>query len=112
MTANTKLGLRQTPLALGRSDADVPEHTSRPPAVKPAKRGAARIQPDRFIRLNEVLHTTGFSRSTLYRLMGQGDFPTAVSISANAVAWLESEVLTWIARRIDRREQRNRCAGK
>lgn len=103
MTANHKLGLRQVSLAvddeyLGPARA-ADDHNCR----KSAKRSNARPQPDRFIRLNEVLHTTGFSRSTLYRLMGQGTFPTAVPISANAVAWLESEVLEWIAGRIDLR---------
>ena len=95
--------LRQVPLALPGDSVD-PNHASkvkrrRAPAI--SQQGSA--PADRFVRLVEVLHLTGVSRSTLYRLVGQGDFPTSVTISTNAVAWLESEVLDWIARRVQKR---------
>lgn len=54
---------------------------------------------DRFLRLPEVIHQTGFSRSSIYRLMELGEFPPLRKIGAVAVAWLESEVTAWIQER-------------
>lgn len=56
--------------------------------------------PDRLIRLREVLHLTGLSRSGLYRLVGQGRFPPQIKIGHFASAWLSSEVVSWIASRV------------
>lgn len=57
-------------------------------------------QPVRFIRLPEVLHLTGVSRSTLYDLIKRGDFPGSVSLGGKSVAWLSSEIETWMAERL------------
>jgi prophage regulatory protein len=44
---------------------------------------------------------TGLARSTIYLRMTQGRFPKAVQIgSPNIVAWLESEIETWVAAQI------------
>ncbi len=55
--------------------------------------------PDRLIRTTEVLRMTGLSRTSIWRLERQGDFPARRQVSGNAVAWLESEVLEWITSR-------------
>lgn len=52
---------------------------------------------DRLVRLPEVMTRTGLSRSSIYRLMGRGDFPQREPISANVVAWRESDLDRWIA---------------
>lgn len=54
---------------------------------------------DRFLREREVQHRTGLSRSTRWRLERIGKFPRRRRISANAVAWLDSEIAAWIAAR-------------
>ena len=36
--------------------------------------------------------------------MSQGQFPKSVSIGGRAVAWLESEVDSWIQERVDLRD--------
>ena len=54
---------------------------------------------DRFIREPEVRRTTGLSRTTRWRLERAGLFPSRKFISANAVAWLESEVQDWLRTR-------------
>ncbi len=51
--------------------------------------------PDRFLRESEVRRITGLSRTTRWRLERHGDFPRRRQISANAVAWLESEIRQW-----------------
>lgn len=53
----------------------------------------------RMIRLGEVLHRTGLSRSTLYRLRADGTFPDRVRLSTRSVGWVESQVDAWIAAR-------------
>lgn len=55
---------------------------------------------ERFLRLPQVVAAVGYGRSTLYRLVKQGEFPAPVSLGARASAWLESEVNDWIQRRI------------
>ncbi len=54
---------------------------------------------DRFLRLPEVMHQTGFSRSSIYRLVELGEFPAPRKIGARAVAWLESTITGWIQER-------------
>jgi len=52
--------------------------------------------PDRILRLQTVLERTGLSRSTLYRKVDQGTFPTQVRIAARCVGWRESAVTNWM----------------
>lgn len=56
------------------------------------------------MRLKEVMDMTGLSRSYVYQLMGEGNFPQSVSLGARAVAWVESEVQDWILERIALRD--------
>nr|WP_086493269.1 AlpA family transcriptional regulator [Novosphingobium panipatense] len=51
---------------------------------------------DRLIRLNDVLHITGLSRSTLYRKIDEGTFPKQIRIAARCTAWRESDVIAWV----------------
>ena len=56
---------------------------------------------DRFLREPEVRSITGLSRTTRWRLEQVGQFPKRRKISANAVAWLASEVQEWLAARAE-----------
>ena len=49
----------------------------------------------RLMRLPEVIQLTGVSRSTIYRWMANGEFPKQISLGANTVAWLETDVGDW-----------------
>ena len=60
---------------------------------------------ERLIKLGEVKQDTGLSRSSIYRLVKNGDFPKPVKLGERASAWLESEVDQWIADRIEQRDQ-------
>jgi prophage regulatory protein len=55
------------------------------------------LQPNRIIRLKTVLSRTGLSRSTIYRKIAEGTFPTQLKISANGTGWHESDINRWIA---------------
>ncbi len=50
----------------------------------------------RLLRFPAVRERTGLSRSTIWRLERLGDFPRHRRISANVVAWVEAEVMSWI----------------
>jgi prophage regulatory protein len=54
----------------------------------------------KLLRFPAVRERTGLSRSTIWRLEREGDFPKHRRISANAVAWVEDEVLRWIQSRV------------
>lgn len=52
---------------------------------------------ERYLRLPEVRHRTGLSRSTIYLFQADGRFPQSVRIGRAAVGWRESDVERWIA---------------
>ena len=53
----------------------------------------------RVLRSREVTQRVGLSRTTIWRLRQQGDFPAPRRLSTNAVGWLEEEIDHWIASR-------------
>lgn len=60
----------------------------------------AEVLKTALMRRKQVQAQTGLARSTLYKLISQGDFPSPIRITAKAVAWSSSDVDTWIANRI------------
>ena len=54
-------------------------------------------ESDRIIRLKTVLDRTGLSRSTIYRKIAEGTFPSQVKISIHGAGWHESAINRWIA---------------
>jgi prophage regulatory protein len=61
------------------------------------------------LRLPDVKNRTGLFRSTLYLKISKGCFPRPISLGARAVGWLEAEVDSWLASRIE--ESRRRFAA-
>jgi len=59
--------------------------------------------PNIILRLPAVKSRTGLSRSTIYLRVSERTFPPPVSLGARAVGWVESEVETWLKRRIEQR---------
>ena len=51
-------------------------------------------------RLPEVILQTGLSRSTIYAMIGRGEFPRQFNLGPRAVGWLSEDVLAWIDLRI------------
>lgn len=54
---------------------------------------------DRFLRRPEIENLTGLSRSTIYQMIANGEFPKPVRIGRRAVAWRESTIQSWIESR-------------
>ena len=61
-------------------------------------------EPARLLRLKEVISQTGLARSTIYDLMGRGEFPKSFKITERSTAWLESDIQEWIENKIANRE--------
>ena len=58
---------------------------------------AAPIQ--RLIRLREIQHRVGLSRSSIYRFMAERTFPKPVHLGVRSVAWVEHEIDAWLQSR-------------
>jgi len=55
------------------------------------------------LRLDAVVQVTGLARSTIYKLIGEGEFPRPVPLTGRSVGWIESEVIAWIKSKIEER---------
>ena len=50
-------------------------------------------------RLPKVRARTGLSRSFVYKMMGEGRFPSSIKLGDRAVGWRSSDIDAWIASR-------------
>ena len=53
------------------------------------------------LRLPQVCKVTGLGRSMIYHLESARRFPCRVRIGARAVGWVEAEVQSWLAGRVE-----------
>jgi prophage regulatory protein len=79
-------------------DADLPPEVGGAPA--PIVQRTDHPLSLKLLRFPAVRERTGLSRTTIWRLERQGDFPMHRRISANTVAWVEDEVVSWIQSKI------------
>ena len=54
---------------------------------------------DRLLRRREVEAITGMGRSSIYRLMQDGEFPRPVRVGNAAVRWKASDITRWVESR-------------
>ncbi len=47
------------------------------------------------MRLPQVKELTCLSKSSIYRLMGEGEFPKQVALGARSVVWVKSQIDDW-----------------
>ena len=59
-----------------------------------------RDAPIRMLRIDQVIALTGLSKTRVYVLQAQGDFPLRIQLSPRRVGWVEAEVQGWLAARI------------
>lgn len=62
-------------------------------------------QSPQLISLNDACALTSLSRTAINRYRAEGRFPKAVQLTEKRVAFVRSEVETWIARRIAARSK-------
>jgi len=53
----------------------------------------------KILRRADVERLIGLSRSTIYKMIAEGDFPQPIKIGARAVGWLESDICQWLNER-------------
>ena len=53
-----------------------------------------------FIRLPQVKEMTCLSRSSIYRLINEGDFPKQVALGSRSVVWVRSQVEDWMNQKV------------
>ncbi|WP_415355640.1 AlpA family transcriptional regulator [Halioglobus sp. Uisw_031] len=51
---------------------------------------------NRILRLPEVIHKTGLSRSSIYLKIGESAFPTPVHLGPRMVGWRQGDIDAWI----------------
>lgn len=51
-------------------------------------------------RLPAVINRTGLSRSTVYNLISDGEFPAPVRLGKRSVGWVDEDIDAWIAHKI------------
>jgi predicted DNA-binding transcriptional regulator AlpA len=55
------------------------------------------LDPDRaFYRLADVIRITALSRSTIYRRIAAGEFPSQVSLGGRATGWRREALQAWV----------------
>lgn len=53
----------------------------------------------RVLRLPEVVERVGLSKSSVWRLIQQGEFPRPIRLGGRAVGWRDDEIEYWIESR-------------
>lgn len=57
----------------------------------------------KLLRIKNVINITGLSRSHIYFLAKNKEFPAPVKLGKNSSAWIEAEVIEWIESKIRNR---------
>jgi prophage regulatory protein len=68
------------------------------PTRREAAKGEKRL---RLIRLREVLHRTGLSKTALYDMIKERAFPAQIKLGQRSSAWNEADIDAFIQRKID-----------
>ena len=51
------------------------------------------------VRMKDVVFTTGLSKTTIYRLEKEGNFPKRVSLGARSVGWFKHDIQDFLKTR-------------
>lgn len=54
------------------------------------------------INIRQVAEKVSLGKSTIYRMVADGDFPKPFSLGANRTAWLEEDIDAWLATKAGR----------
>lgn len=70
-----------------------------------------KTQNTRLIRLPAVIERTGYSRSWIYELINQKQFPKPVKIGTRAIAFIESEIEEFLQELISKSRTLTKLGG-
>jgi prophage regulatory protein len=51
------------------------------------------------LRLEQVKQVVGLGRTSIYQMMGTGDFPRPVSLGPRAIGWRYGDIKAWLLSR-------------
>lgn len=54
---------------------------------------------ERLLRRPAVEAVTGLSRSTIYAMMAEGEFPKPIRLGKRAVGWRKADIAAWLESR-------------
>ena len=60
-------------------------------------------RPLRLLNIHQVIERTGLSKSTIYKLEGEGRFPMHVKLTEQRNAWAEHEIDDYISNLLEQR---------
>lgn len=55
--------------------------------------------PDAMLRFADVIARTGLSRTTIWRRVRKGTFPSPIQLGENSIGWPEHLVVEWLESR-------------
>ena len=53
----------------------------------------------RILRRSQVEDQIGLSRSSIYQMMSDGDFPLPIKIGKRAIGWKQQDIIDWLYNR-------------
>lgn len=69
------------------------------------KPAAVVFNPEKMLRVQDVLKKTGIKRSTIYAMVAAGRFPKPIQLSERMGVWPEDVIDNWLAERIRASQQ-------
>jgi prophage regulatory protein len=72
------------------------------------KRELDDINTTRFLRIKDVMKITGISKSYIYQLVSNNQFPKSIKLvpGGSSCAWIEKEIYDWADSRIKDRDSK------
>ncbi len=55
----------------------------------------------KLLKIEDVISLTKLGRTTIYRFINEGTFPSPIKLGERSSAWIAEEVEEWIQSRID-----------
>jgi prophage regulatory protein len=62
------------------------------------------MSQNRFIRMPDLRQKVGLSKSQIYKLIQQEEFPEPVKLGRKVSVWVDSEVEEWMSSKLPRRQ--------
>ena len=58
------------------------------------------MSQNRFIRMPDLRQKVGLSKSQIYKLIQQGEFPEPIKLGKKISVWTDSEVEEWMSKQV------------
>jgi len=65
-------------------------------------KGRIASSASKFYGIEQVMVLVPFAKSTIYKLVSEGEFPKPIKLGKRATVWIKSEVDAWIDMKINR----------